>query len=61
MVLKVLSHTNDGTVNVLINEVEYVYFIDSIWIEPFLKMAKKRGGDALNFLKRRSRFCNKVN
>ena len=60
MVLKVLSHTSDGTVRVLIDEAEYVYFIDSIWVDPFLRMAKKRGGEALNFLKRMARFCNKV-
>lgn len=60
MKLTVLGYTNDGTVNVLINGIEYVYFIDSIWVGTFLRMAKKRPGEALNFLKRRARFCNKV-
>lgn len=60
MTLEVLSYTDDGTVNVLIDKVEYIYFVDSVWIKPFMNMAKKRSGEALNFLKRRARFCHKV-
>ena len=59
MALKVLSHTNDGTVNVLIDNEEYIYFIDPIWIDTFLRKAKRSSGNGLNFLKNKARDCRR--
>jgi len=60
MKLKILSHTDDGTMNVLIDGKEYIYFLDAIWIKAVLKKAERSGGGALNFLKTKSRDCRRV-
>lgn len=52
LTLTVRSHTKDGTVTVSINGEGYVYFLDAIWTEKFLKMAKKSAGKALQFIKK---------
>ena len=60
MTFKILSHSNDGTINVLIDGKEYIYFIDAGYIETVLKKAEKSGGAALNFLKFKARDCRRV-
>jgi hypothetical protein len=61
MTFKVLSHTDDGTMNVLIDSKEYIYFLDAIWIDTVIKKAKRSGGEALNFLKTKARDCRRIN
>ncbi|MCK5608447.1 hypothetical protein KAR91_41585 [Candidatus Pacearchaeota archaeon] len=60
MIFKILSHSSDGTMNVLIDGKEYLYFLDAGYIKTVLKKAKKSGGGALNFLKNKARDCKEI-
>ena len=60
MVLKILTHSSDGTMNVLIDGIEYTYFIDAGHIEVVLRKAKRSEGEALNYLKFKARDYRRV-
>lgn len=60
MDLKVLAHSIDGTMNILIDGKEYVYFLDAIYIPLVLTKIKKSDGRALNFLKEKARDCIEI-
>lgn len=57
MDLKVLSYSLDGTVKVLIDGTEYLYFLDAGYISIFLTKIKNSDGAALKFLKEKARDC----
>lgn len=57
MNLKILSYSFDGTVKVLIDGKEYLYFLDAGYISMFLIKQKNSDGAALQFLKDKSRDC----
>lgn len=57
MNLKILSYSFDGTVKVLIDGKEYIYFIDAGYIALFLTKQKNSDGAALQFLKEKARSC----
>lgn len=60
MTFKVLSHSSDGTMNVLVDGKEYIYFLDAGYIPGVLKKAKHSKGDALNFLKDKARDYRRI-
>lgn len=60
MTLKVLSHTKDGTVNVLIDGIKYEYLIDAAGLRSFLILSRYSGTKALNFLKEIARDCRRI-
>ena len=49
----------DGELGVLINGVKYRYFLDAGFIPKIRRMAKRRPGKALAFLKEVARECEK--
>lgn len=57
--MKIISHTTDGTVRLIVgNPIKskiYTYFIDPLYLEEILKMAKHKPWAALNELKKRNR------
>ena len=55
--LTVLNYSSIGTVNILLDGKEYIYFIDAAYIPLFLKRSEKSGGRAFNYLKEKSRDC----
>lgn len=55
MNLKILSYSFDGTVKVLIDGIEYLYFIDAGYIPIFLMKIKNSNGAGLKFLKEKAR------
>lgn len=57
MNLKILSYSSDGTVKVLIDGKEYIYFLDAGYISMFLTKKKNSDGAALQFLKDKARDC----
>lgn len=57
MNLKILSYSLDGTVKVLIDGKEYIYFLDAGYISMFLTKKKISDGIALQFLKDKARSC----
>ena len=58
--LKIVSCSNDGMVDILVDGDQYIYFIDAVYITTFLNKARMSSGAALNFLKDRSRACEKI-
>lgn len=60
MKFKILSHTDDGTMNVLIDGKEYIYFLDAGHIKTVIYKAKKSSGGALNFLKSKARDYRRI-
>lgn len=60
MTLTILSYSKDGTMDVEIDGIRYIYFIEAGHIETVIKKAKKSKGAALNFLKAKARDCRRV-
>lgn len=60
MKLKVLSHTKDGTVNVLIDGVRYEYLTDAAGLQSFFIMKKHSDKAALNLLKEIARDYRRI-
>lgn len=57
---KILQTFSDGEVRVLINNHEYIYYIDAGFIPKIERMAKRNPGKALNFLKKVARHYVKT-
>ena len=48
---KILYHTNDGEIGVLINGIRYIYQLDVGFISKIVKLSKQTPGKSLALLK----------